>query len=224
MGGRGSERPPAATASPVRSRALLLRRPHLLFAQRSIALEMPAMAVARFQNVGGCEDFRVQRLRNAEGLAELVDDVLIRRRRAPTDCLVAVRIRTVPVGVHIAAGETRARLDVLGDVGGELNHHADLCTLDAEPPPTSGASAQTSFCLPHGRPPFASAHCGSTRDAKAEPWNLTDLAGDRAAGRGAEATREAPMPREKPVAATATVRFCSRPLWHSRCSASHEHV
>jgi len=103
------------------------------------------MAVARFEDVGGCQDFRVQRLRNAEGLAELVNDVLIRRRRAPADCLVAVGVRTVPVGVHVAAGEPRARLDVLGDVSGELNDLTHLCRLDGDPPPTSGASAQTSF-------------------------------------------------------------------------------
>ena len=51
--------------------------------------------------------------------------------------------------------------------------------------------------MPHGRPPFARRIDGSTRDAKRERRNLTDLAGDWTAGRGAEATRVAPAPREE---------------------------
>src|SRR5262249_19736243 len=86
---------------------------------RFVLFEIPAVPVPLGQDLARCVELGVRWLRDAERLAELVDDALVRRGDASADCFVANFPRAVPVGIEITAGQPRARLRVREALAGE---------------------------------------------------------------------------------------------------------
>ena len=64
--------------------------------------------------------FLVVLILHAERLADVVDDVLVRRRVVAARCLVAGEVGVLDVGVDIAAGDGRRHGGVVGPMLGDF--------------------------------------------------------------------------------------------------------
>ena len=80
------------------------------------SLLLPPMTITLVQNLGGRPNDFIGRARHAEGVAELVHAVLVRRRDRAADGFLAYGVGATPVCVDVATGEPGTRRMVLGDV------------------------------------------------------------------------------------------------------------
>src|SRR5689334_14856022 len=74
-------------------------------------IQLPAVLVALGDLVGALQ-LLVVVVFDAEGVADFVDAILVRRRVVAARGFVAARVGLFPVRVHVAAGQSRARLGV----------------------------------------------------------------------------------------------------------------
>lgn len=76
------------------------------------------MPIALFQDLGGRPELLVGLAWHAERGAQVVHDVLVRRRHGSAGGFLADEVGALPVGVRIAAGERRTAGCVLASLGG----------------------------------------------------------------------------------------------------------
>src|SRR5687767_4540346 len=89
------------------------------------------MPVPTVQDLVGRADLLVESARDAERLAQLVDDVLVRRRDAAADGFLAGAGGTLPVGVDVSAGQLGSRVVMTRDALGlgALAVRRQICDL-----------------------------------------------------------------------------------------------